>query len=534
MNIHKEYKQPILYLNDIGLSYYNKQRNITPILHDINIELYPGHFYVLIGESGSGKTSLALSILNLLPQNTKISGSIIYNNIDILKCPQKEIRKIRGQEISLIFQDPNSNFHPLKSIRTHLVDVLKKNTLLTHQDIEKKIIELLELTGISKLYTRLDDLPCQLSGGQKQRLLIAMAIAHSPKILIADEAITDLDIIRQKQILNLLVDLQKKLSMTVIFITHNLLALQKIADEIMILSQGTIVEKNTASKIINNPQHSLTKHLVTSQKFIDTQKVHESLPLLEARDLTVHYETAQPIFSFAKTKRTKILHNLNFDLKKNKTTGLIGESGSGKTTLAMAILQLIPFEGQLIFNQYQLQNLSQKNLKKWRQKVQIVFQNPFNSLDPHFRVQDIIGEGIDLYYKISKTEKLQWIEQALEDVRLPLSYLTRYPHELSGGQRQRVAIARALILKPELLILDEPTSALDYKTQEQIMSLLDLLRIEHELSYLFISHDLSLVKSFCHDLIILKDGDIVESGSTKDVFLTPYHSYTQQLLKNSA
>ena len=514
----------------VGFQSHRKKSNVVK---SISFEIPKGKTVALVGESGSGKTVTALSILKLLPYPSAFhdSGEIIYNNNDLLKSKQNEIQKIRGKKISAIFQEPMTSLNPLHTVEKQINEILMIHSSISYSEATKKTKKLLYKVGLEKIAERIKAYPHELSGGQRQRVMIAMSIANNPDLLIADEPTTSLDVTIQSQILDLIKKLQQKMNMSILFISHDLAVVKKIADYVCIMKDGEIVEKNSKVNIFSNPQHNYTKILIASQvKKKNIVNNNDDL-ILQINKLKVWYPIKKGIF-----RRTidyvKAVDSLNFHLGLRQTLGIVGESGSGKTSLVLAILRLISSNGEIIFNNKNIQNINNKRMKILRKEMQIVFQDPFSSLSPRMTIEEIISEGLDIHEKkITKDEKQNKIREIVKEVGLNYEEIReRFPHEFSGGQRQRISIARALILKPKLLILDEPTSALDVSIQNQILDLLNNLQEKYNLSYIFISHDMKVIKSMSDYIIVLKNGKIIEEGKTKDIFNSPKNPYTEELL----
>ena len=514
----------------VGFQSHNKKSNVVK---SISFEIPKGKTVALVGESGSGKTVTALSILRLLPYPTAFhdSGEIVYNNFNLLKLKQSEIQKIRGKNISAIFQEPMSSLNPLHNIEKQINEILMIHSSISYSKSTEKTKKLLFQVGLEDIAERIKAYPHELSGGQRQRVMIAMSIANNPDLLIADEPTTALDVTVQSQILDLIKKLQQKMNMSILFISHNLSVVKKIADYVCIMKDGEIVEKNSKENIFSNPKHNYTKILIASQiKKKSIANKNDNL-ILQINKLKVWYPIKKGIL-----RRTidyvKAVDSLDFNLGLRQTLGIVGESGSGKTSLVLAILRLISSNGEIIFNNKNIQNINNKRMKILRKEMQIVFQDPFSSLSPRMTIEEIISEGLNIHEKnITKDEKQNKIKKIVKEVGLNYEDIReRFPHEFSGGQRQRIAIARALILKPKLLILDEPTSALDVSIQNQILDLLNNLQEKYNLSYIFISHDMKVIKSMSDYIIVIKNGKIIEEGSSKDIFNNPKNSYTKELL----
>ena len=521
---------PLLSIIDLSIAFKTGQHSQNQVVDAISFDINEQETVALVGESGSGKSVTALSILRLLSKDRVIypSGDIIFEDKSLLHASEKELRKIRGNEISMIFQEPMVSLNPLHTVEKQLYEVLSLHRGMRRNVARGEILQYLDRVGIKDPKSKLASYPHQLSGGERQRVMIAMAILTHPKLLIADEPTTALDVSVQGQIIELLKELKKELNMSMLFISHNLGIVKKLADKVAVMQDGQIVEFNNKQRIFLRPQHEYTQTLLNSQPSGEPVPLPDTPGiLLNVNHLDVEVVTQKRLFS---SKKKKIVDNIGFAVHQGETVGIVGESGSGKSTTALAILRLIKSKGDILFDSHPIQNLSGKKLLPFRSRIQVVFQDPFSSLNPRFNVEQIISEGLMTHKKLTKTEREQAVIDIMLEVGLDPEMRFRYPNEFSGGQRQRIAIARALILQPELLILDEPTSSLDHTIQKQIINLLKSLQEKHHLSYLFISHDLALVYSICHQIVVMKDGKIVEQGSREKVFYTPESEYTKVLL----
>ncbi|OTQ70785.1 microcin C ABC transporter ATP-binding protein YejF [Gilliamella apis] len=521
---------PLLSIIDLSIAFKTGQHSQNQVVDAISFDINEQETVALVGESGSGKSVTALSILRLLSKERVIypSGDIIFEDKSLLHASEKELRKIRGNEISMIFQEPMVSLNPLHTVEKQLYEVLSLHRGMRRNEARSEILQYLDRVGIKDPKSKLASYPHQLSGGERQRVMIAMAILTHPKLLIADEPTTALDVSVQGQIIELLKELKKDLNMSMLFISHNLGIVKKLADKVAVMQDGQIVEFNNKQRIFLRPQHEYTQTLLNSQPSGEPVPLPDTPGiLLNVNHLNVEVVTQKRLFS---SKKKKIVDNIGFAVHQGETVGIVGESGSGKSTTALAILRLIKSKGDILFDSHPIQNLSGKKLLPFRSRIQVVFQDPFSSLNPRFNVEQIISEGLMTHKKLTKAEREQAVIDIMLEVGLDPEMRFRYPNEFSGGQRQRIAIARALILQPELLILDEPTSSLDHTIQKQIINLLKSLQEKHHLSYLFISHDLALVYSICHQIVVMKDGKIVEQGSREKVFYTPESEYTKVLL----
>ena len=525
----------LLKINNLSVS-FNIENKISAAVKNISLHIDKGEALGIVGESGSGKSVTALSVLKLLPYPKAFhpSGEIFYKNKNIINSNEKELQKIRGNNISMIFQEPMTSLNPLHNIKKQITEVLFLHKKLSKKDAETKAIELLDLVGFSDGKKRLNDYPHQLSGGQKQRVMIAMALANDPDLLIADEPTTALDVTIQAQILNLLKKLQTKLKMSLIIITHDLTIVKNITDRVIVMTNGKIVESGKTKLIFSKPKHPYTKKLLSSEPKGNPVKIKKKVSLLSTKELKVYYPIKKG-FLKKTTGFIKAVDKVSINVFEGQTLGIVGESGSGKTTLGMAILRLIKSSGEInFFKKKEKLNINNYNFKKMRplrSDLQVVFQDPFGSLSPRLSIKEIIEEGLEIHKKdLIKKDREKLILDTLKKVDLNSNILNRYPHEFSGGQRQRIAIARAIVLKPSFLILDAPTSALDLSVQSQIINLLKKLQKENNLGYIFISHDLRVVKSLAHQLIVLKNGKIIESGNSNQIFKLPKKEYTKKLI----
>ena len=521
-------KNSLLALENVSITFGNKLA-----VDRLNLEIQAGERVALVGESGSGKTVTALSILRLLP-HAKIDGSIRLQGEDLLQKPINELRTLRGADIAMIFQEPMSALNPLYTIGNQVIETLILHEGLNPKQAREKTIHLFERTGIREPERRVDSFPHQLSGGQRQRAMIAMALACRPKLLIADEPTTALDTTIRARIVKLLLDLQQEEGMAVLLITHDLNLVRRFAQRVAVMENGKLVESGDTETLYNNPQHPYTVKLLNSLPSRHIAPIAKNAPtLLETKQLRVEYPKKLPGWrGLFRSGRFIALAGADVSLREGETIGVVGESGSGKSTLALAILSLVTVEsGGLYFEGIPLAQRSKRERRALRARLQVVFQDPFGALSPRQTVGQIVGEGLGLHFpELSNTERHAKIVDVLTEVGLPSSALNSYPHEFSGGQRQRIAIARTLVLAPRVLILDEPTSALDVSIQNQVLQLLVRLQKKYGLSYVLISHDLSVVNALAHRLYVMHDGEIVEMGDTEAVIANPQHPYTQRLV----
>ena len=520
----------LISIKNLKISFKQNQN----VVNNVNIEIPKGKTVAIVGESGSGKTLSALSILKLLPGNANInSGSIIFKEKDLLQLPLNEIEKIRGNKISTIFQEPMSSLNPLHTIDKQIKEMITTHNKKNLEELNASVFNLLKEVNLEDLMNRTNIYSYELSGGQRQRVMIAMSIANNPDLLIADEPTTALDVTVQQQILSLLNKIQKKRKMSILFISHDLGVVNKIADYIYVMKDGEIVEHGQKLEIFNNPKNPYTKQLVGFQNKIRKFQENKEIEILKIKNLKVWYPIKKGIFKKT-VDYVKAIDSINFSLKKKETLGIVGESGSGKTSLVLAILKLISSSGTIEFDELDLNLLKKNKLKNIRKDIQIVFQDPFSSLSPRMNVQEILNEGIDVHFpQYSLEEKKQILKDILKETGMDYERdHNKYPHEFSGGQRQRIAIARALILKPKILILDEPTSALDITIQNQILDLLYNLQEKYSLSYIFISHDMNVIRSVSDKILVLKTGKLIEYNYAEIVFNNPKDEYTKNLISS--
>jgi microcin C transport system ATP-binding protein len=525
----------LLEVKDLSVA-FRQGGKITTAVDHVSFTINKGETVALVGESGSGKSVTALSILKLLayPAASHPSGQIFYNGKDILAADDAELRKVRGSDITIIFQEPMTSLNPLHTVEKQIGEILELHKDLSGAAARTRIIELLQKVGIRNAEERLAAFPHQLSGGQRQRVMIAMALANNPDLLIADEPTTALDVTVQAQILALLKDLQKEFGMALLLITHDLGIVRNMADRVCVMQKGRIVEEAPVKKLFTSPQHAYTKMLLAAEPKGNPPVID---PLAETLVVTDNLKIWFPIKTgfFRKTVgHIKAVDGISCAVKAGQTLGIVGESGSGKTTLGLAIMRLISSEGAITFRGNRIDILKSKAMRSFRKDMQVVFQDPFGSLSPRLSVLQIVEEGLLIQNPSMKAdERRARVAKSLEETGLDPDAMDRYPHEFSGGQRQRIAIARALALQPKFIMLDEPTSALDMSVQAQVVELLRNLQAKHNLGYLFISHDLRVVRALANEVIVMRNGLVVERGDSKQIFESPREDYTKALLAAS-
>jgi microcin C transport system ATP-binding protein len=520
---------PLLSIRDLSVVFGAS----PPAVDRVSFDIQPGETRALVGESGSGKSVTALSILKLLPYPAAShpSGQVLFERQDLLKLSEKELRRVRGNRISMIFQEPMTSLNPLHSIERQVGEVLKLHQGMGNAAARTRTLELLNEVGIREPEKRLDAYPHQLSGGQRQRVMIAMALANEPKLLVADEPTTALDVTVQAQILELLAALKKKNGMSMLFITHDLGIVRRIADRVSVMFKGKVVEEGPTAEIFSTPRHDYTRHLLAAEPKGRPPVGDPSAPVVMAgRDVKVWYPIRKGFFRRT-VDHVKAVDGVDVAVRAGQTVGVVGESGSGKTTLGLALCRMISSKGEIRFGERRIDSLSFDEMRPLRREIQIVFQDPFGSLSPRMSVSEIVEEGLKIHEpKLSRDQRDERVVTVLGEVGLDPSTRHRYPHEFSGGQRQRISIARAMVLNPRFVMLDEPTSALDMSVQAQVVDLLRDLQKKHGLAYLFISHDLKVVRALANEVIVMKNGRIVEQGSAQKIFEAPQQDYTKALL----
>ena len=515
---------------------FKVERGIVEAVRDVSFQLHRGETIALVGESGSGKSVTARAVMGLLTKRATVApqSSIVFDGRDVLKLPASERRRLRGSRLSMIFQEPMSSLNPVYTVGAQIAEVLRLHNKMSRADAMARAQGLLEEVQIPQAATRLRSYPHQLSGGQRQRVMIAMALANRPDVLIADEPTTALDVTVQAQILKLIKDLQTRYGMAVILITHDLTIVRKVSDYVYVMQRGRVQEHNVTPALFAAPRHPYTQHLLASEpKGTGTPPPDNSPVILDGRKVRVTFGLTSGTFFKPELSELVAVDSLDINVRKHETLGLVGESGSGKTTFGQALLRLIANQGgEITFDGQRIEGFSRGQMQPLRSRMQIVFQDPFSSLNPRMSVGQIIEEGLQVNgLGRTRAERLVRVREALTSAGMPGDILGRFPHEFSGGQRQRIAIARAIALEPEFMLLDEPTSALDLSVQAQIIDLLRKLQAERGLSYLFISHDLKVVRALCHRVMVMQNGRVVEQGPVAQVLSNPQTDYTRRLVR---
>ncbi len=525
---------PLLQIQNLSVD-FKTPSGVFSAVKNVSFTIGKGETVAVVGESGSGKSVTALSVMKLLPYplaSHSADSKILFNGEDLITKKEGAMCAIRGREIGMIFQEPLTALNPLHTIERQVGEVLRIHQGMNTAQTKARMLELMDMVGLSNMKDRLDSYPHQLSGGQRQRVMIGMALANNPSLLIADEPTTALDVTIQAQILELLEELQTQLGMALMLISHDLSIVRKMADKICVMKSGELVEVQPTEDLFAKPQHSYTKKLLAAQPSGRVQPADADAPaLLEGQNVKVYFPRRKSFFG-KPLDFVKAVDDVNVTLKRGHTLGVVGESGSGKTTLALALLRMLPSTGTIVFAGQNVSPLTRRQMRPLRSKMQIVFQDPFGSLSPRMSVAQIIDEGLALHKRdLSEEQRDALVIDALKDVQMDPETRHRYPHEFSGGQRQRIAIARALVLAPDFVVLDEPTSALDVSVQAEIVDLLRDLQQKHGLSYLFISHDLRVIRAMCHEVLVMKDGKIVEAGTVEEIFEKPRQDYTKTLIE---
>lgn len=524
---------PLLSVSDLSVAFRNGDET-TLAVDRVSFSIQKGETVALVGESGSGKSVTALSILKLLtyPPASHPSGHVLFKGEDLLHADEEALRRVRGNEITMVFQEPMTSLNPLHTIERQIGEIIALHSGLSGDQARSRILALLEEVGLRDAASRLNAYPHQLSGGQRQRVMIAMALANEPDLLIADEPTTALDVTIQAQILDLLKEIQKRRNMAILFITHDLGIVRRLADRVCVMTKGQIVEQGAVKDIFTSPQHAYTKKLLAAEPKGIAEPLSQTARLLLKAD---HLKIWFPIkrgFLQRTVGHIKAVDGVSLALHEGETLGVVGESGSGKTTLGLALLRLISSEGPIVWLGSSIDSYSSKMMRPLRRDMQIVFQDPFGSLSPRLSIADIIAEGLEVHQPhLSEKERETLVSSALYDVGLDPETRHRYPHEFSGGQRQRIALARAIVLNPKFIVLDEPTSALDMSVQAQIVEILRDLQKTRKLAYLFISHDLKVVKALAHRIMVMREGTVVEEGEAETLFASPKQAYTKALFE---
>ncbi|MCG6901415.1 MAG: ABC transporter ATP-binding protein [Rhodobacter sp.] len=509
---------------------FRQDGKVIEAVRNVSFQVGRGETVALVGESGSGKSVTALSTVSLLPESATITGSITYDGAQMVGASEPELRRVRGNDISFIFQEPMTSLNPLHTLEKQIMESLALHQGLTGDAARRRIVDLLTKVGIHEPETRLKAYPHQLSGGQRQRVMIAMALANGPELLIADEPTTALDVTIQAQILDLLYELKQTEDMSLLFITHDLGIVRRIADRVCVMQNGEIVEQGNTAEIFDDPRHIYTRKLLGAEATGRPGPVPKDAGVVvRTKDLRIWFPIYRGLLRRV-VGHIKAVNSASLEVRAGETLGIVGESGSGKTTLALAIMRLISSNGEIHFMDDPIHAYKGRDMRRLRRDMQIVFQDPYGSLSPRMTVEEIIAEGLSVHKIADDRPRHELVAEIMAEVGLDPAAMHRYPHEFSGGQRQRIAIARAMILRPKLLVLDEPTSALDMTVQVQIVELLRDLQHKYGLAYLFISHDLKVVRALSHKVIVMKQGDIVEAGDARDVFENPTTEYTRELM----
>jgi microcin C transport system ATP-binding protein len=520
----------VLEVRDLWVRFRQDGRLIEAV-KGIDLTVKKGETLALVGESGSGKSVSALATVGLLQDNADVSGSVLYQGKELVGASLAELRRIRGNDVSFIFQEPMTSLNPLHTIEKQMAESLALHQGLSGDKARARILELMDKVGIRDAESRLGAYPHQLSGGQRQRVMIAMALANGPELLIADEPTTALDVTIQAQILDLLADLKKSEGLSLLFITHDLGIVRRIADRVCVMQGGEIVEHGPTAEVFANPQHPYTRKLLAAEQSGRPDPVPDTAPVVvESQNLRVWFPIQRGLLRRT-VGHVQAVNDATFTVRAGETLGIVGESGSGKTTLALAILRLVDSTGPIVFQGQDLRGLAGADLRAVRRNLQVVFQDPFGSLSPRMTAEQIIAEGLGVHGVDPGRNRRDMVAEIMTEVGLDPAAMERYPHEFSGGQRQRIAIARAMILRPALVVLDEPTSALDMTVQVQIVELLRELQRKYGLAYIFISHDLRVIRALAHKVIVMRAGDVLEAGTGDAIFAAPKSEYTRELMQ---
>lgn len=522
-------RTPLLEIEGLNVDFALPTGTVRAV-SNASLAIHENETLALVGESGSGKSVTATALMRLLPEMAKVSGAIRFDGENLIEASPRRIRALRGNDISMVFQEPMTSLNPLQRIGRQIAEVLEKHRRLRGREAHRRVLSLLAQVGIPEPERRIKSLPHELSGGQRQRVMIAMALACEPRLLIADEPTTALDVTVQAQILDLLRDLQRRYGMAILFITHDLGLVRRFAERVCVMQRGELIESGTTAEVFARPQHDYTRMLLDAEPRGHKAPADESAPvLLEARDVQVRFALKKRLFG--RDDYFEAVRGIDLSVRRGQTVGIVGESGSGKSTLGRALLRLLESRGALRFEDTDISAFDKSQMRPLRSRMQMVFQDPFGSLSPRLTVGEIISEGLWVHFpEFDRREREQRVIEVLEEVALDPLMRKRYPHEFSGGQRQRIAIARALVLKPEFLLLDEPTSALDRSVQMTVITLLRALQQKHGLTYLFISHDLAVVRALADTVLVMKEGEVVEQGSAEEIFARPQQAYTRALL----
>ncbi len=522
----------LLSVRDLSVAFAQGGHEQIAVDH-VSFDIAPGETLALVGESGSGKSVSALSVLKLLPYPAAShpSGQVLFEGKDLLALDEKALMRVRGNDITMIFQEPMTSLNPLHTIERQIGEILKLHRGMNEKQSKARTLELLHEVGIREPEKRLGAYPHQLSGGQRQRVMIAMALANEPKLLIADEPTTALDVTVQAQILELLADLKTRNKMSMLFITHDLGIVRRIADRVCVMTKGKIVEEGPTAEVFANPKHEYTRHLLAAEPKGEPPAANDAAPVvMKGDDIKVWFPIKQGFFRKT-VDHVKAVDGIDVTVRAGQTLGVVGESGSGKTTLGLALSRMISSEGRIMLGDKAIDDFSFREMKPLRREMQIVFQDPFGSLSPRMSVSEIIEEGLRIHQpKLDADARDSLVVDVLKEVGLDPATRFRYPHEFSGGQRQRIAIARAMVLNPRFVMLDEPTSALDMSVQAQVVDLLRDLQKKHQLAYLFISHDLKVVRALANEVIVMRNGKVVEYGTSRQIFENPQTDYTKALI----
>jgi microcin C transport system ATP-binding protein len=522
---------PLIEIGNLSVSFGHGEREVKAV-RGVSFAIRQRETVALVGESGSGKSVTALSIMQLLPYPYAWhpSGSIRFEGTELMGSDERTMRRVRGDRVAIVFQEPMTSLNPLHTVERQIGEILQVHKGIRGPRARARIVELLNLVGLPEAEKRLGAYPHQLSGGQRQRVMIAMALANDPDLLIADEPTTALDVTIQAQILKLLDELKDRLGMSMLLITHDLNLVRRIADRVCVMTEGLIVEQGPTRELFEHPKHEYTRHLLAAEpKGEPSPAPADAKPVMAAEDLKVWFPIKRGVLRKV-VGYIKAVDGVTLEVREGHTVGVVGESGSGKTTLALGLLRLERSQGKIVFDGKDISGLGWSELRPLRKEMQIVFQDPYASLSPRLTIGQIIEEGLRVHDIGTRAERRQWIAEMLKEVGIEPDMIDRYPHEFSGGQRQRIAIARAMILKPRFVVLDEPTSALDMSVQAQIVDLLRELQDRYRLAYMFISHDLRVVRALADEVIVMKDGKVVEQGPAKAIFDSPREAYTRALM----